>query len=233
MADQQNDTLPKHIGFIMDGNRRWARARGLPAIEGHREGYRAVDRVSSWCFDRGIWQITLYAFSTENWKRSKEEVRDLFEFFKWVLTMDLKRFNEKGVRLMVIGQLKTLSRLLQRKITQAVELTRKNKRGVITIALNYGGREEIVHAIKEMIAQKLRPEQITEETVSQNLYTSGASDPDLIIRTAGEKRLSNFLTWQSSYSELYFCDTLWPDFSEKDLDDALADYASRKRKFGK
>ncbi len=217
----------------MDGNRRWARARGLPAIEGHREGYKTVDRVSSWCFDRGINQITLYAFSTENWKRSKEEVRDLFEFFKWVLTMDIKRLNEKGVQLQVIGQIKTLSRLLQRKIRQAVELTKKNNRGIVTLALNYGGREEIIHAIKEMIAQKLKPNEITEETVAQNLYTKGTSDPDFIIRTAGEQRLSNFLTWQSTYSELYFCDTLWPDFSEKDLDMALADYAGRKRKFGK
>jgi len=217
----------------MDGNRRWAHARGLPAIEGHREGYKAVDRVSMLCFDRGIKQVTIYAFSTENWKRSKEEVRDLFEFIKWVLTMDLKRLNEKGIRLMVIGQIKTLSMLLQRKIRQAVELTKKNKHGVITIALNYGGREEIIHAVKEMIAKKLRPDQITEEVMSSNLYTKGVSDPDLIIRTGGEQRLSNFLTWQSTYSELYFCDTLWPDFSEKDLAAALADYSERKRNFGK
>lgn len=216
----------------MDGNRRWAKKRGLPAIEGHREGYKAVDRISGWCFDRGIREITLYTFSTENWKRSKEEVRDLFEFIKWVLTMDVKRLNEKGVRLEVIGQIKTLSRILQRKIRQAVELTKKNKRGVVTIALNYGGREEIIHAIKEMISQKVDPEHITEEMVSRNLYTKGASDPDLIVRTGGEQRLSNFLTWQSTYSELYFCDTLWPDFSEHDLDVALADYATRKRNYG-
>ncbi|MFA6908801.1 MAG: polyprenyl diphosphate synthase [Patescibacteria group bacterium] len=233
MPSQLPAIVPKHIGFIMDGNRRWARTRNLPVIEGHRKGYETVDQVSTWCFERGIDMITLYAFSTENWQRSKQEVRDLFEFVKWVLTMDMKRFNEKGARLMVIGQLKTLSQLLQHKIRRAMELTRKNKKGVITIALNYGGREEIMEAVRQMIRQKVKASDVNEETIAKNLYTKGMSDPDLIIRTGGVQRLSNFLTWQSTYSELYFAKVLWPDFSEKDLDNALEDYANRKRNFGK
>lgn len=226
------DNLPQHIGFIMDGNRRWARKRGLPAIEGHRKGYETVENVANWCFDRGVKRITLYTFSTENWKRSKNEVKDLIEFIQWVLKMDLRKFNEKDIRLTVIGQLKAFSRMLQQRIRKAVELTKHNQRGTIAIALNYGGREEIVEAVKQIVRSKIDPKKITEKTVSAHLYTKGVDDPELVIRTAGEKRLSNFLPWQSTYSELYFCNSFWPDFSEKDLEDALKDYADRKRRFG-
>lgn len=226
--------IPKHIGIIIDGNRRWARAHGLPTLYGHKKGYAKLKDVADWCFDRGVKILTCYVFSTENWNRSKREVSYLMRLLKKALTTDLPELQKKDVRLKISGR-RDDSRMpkdLREAIAKAEEATKNNKRGILNLALNYGGRVEIVEAVKKIIKQGLTPEKITEETIEQNLYTAGLPDPDLIIRTS-EQRLSGFLLWQSSYAELYFIPKYWPDFSEKDLDEALEEYDKRQRRFGK
>jgi len=225
--------LPRHIGIIMDGNRRWARSRDLPTLEGHKIGYEKVKKVGDWCLKRGIKILTVYAFSTENWNRSKEEVSYLMDLLKKALRDDINELHKKNIQVRVIGRLKELSKDLQKAIEEAIELTKNNTKGILNIALNYGGRVEIIDAIKNIIKRKIAPERVTEKVVSDNLYMADLPDPDLIIRTSGEYRLSNFLTWQSSYSELYFIKKHWPDFSEKDLDEAIEEYLRRTRRFGK
>lgn len=224
--------VPKHIGFIMDGNRRWAKSRGLPPLEGHRKGYDKLKEVGDWCLDRGVPVTTFYAFSTENWNRSKREVSYLMRLLLRALRDEVMEFDRRNLRLRVIGRLSGLSREIRAAANRAMSITRHNTRGILNIALNYGGRTELLDAIKRMMRQKLAPAQVTEAAVSANLYTAGEPDPDLIIRTSGEQRLSNFLTWQGAYSELYFTKKHWPAFSEQDLDKALAEYARRERRFG-
>ena len=217
----------------MDGNRRWARAKGLPTLEGHRRGYDKVKKVGRWCKDRGVKILTVWAFSTENWKRSEEEVNYLMNLLKFAMSKgEIDQLHKDGIKVQVIGQKERLSEGLQKLIIEAEERTKDNKEGVLNLAISYGGRADILQAIKNIINKNISADQVAEETVRQNLWTAGMPDPDLIIRTSGELRTSGFLTWQSAYSELHFCNNHWPDFSEKDLDEALADYARRQRRFG-
>ena len=238
------NNLHTHIGIIMDGNRRWAKAKGLPTLLGHKKGYEKMKQVMQWILDRGVPILTVYAFSTENWNRSKEEVAYLMRLIKLALTKDLNDLHAKGVRVRVIGKKDELAPALQKAIHAAEEKTKDNTKGTLNIAINYGGRQEIVEAVKQIIIFLCHPERVKrvegslqaaliEKLISQHLYTAGIPDPDLIIRTSGEQRLSNFLMWQSVYSELYFTPTLWPAFTEQDLDVALAWYTARTRNFGK
>jgi undecaprenyl diphosphate synthase len=223
----------KHLGIIMDGNRRWAKKRGLPALEGHRQGRVIAKKVGEWCIDRGIEVLTLFAFSTENWNRSKKEVQFLFRLLEIMLTKDLDELNRKNIRLTVIGRITGLPNRLQARIEHAVEVTKNNTRGTLQLAVNYGGRGEIVDAVKQLVKEARSASKITEASIGEKLYTSTQPDPDLIIRTSGEQRTSNFLLWQAAYSELYFTKKNWPEFTEKDLDLALQEYKRRERRFGK
>lgn len=222
--------IPKHIAIIMDGNRRWARAHKLTVLEGHRRVANVVlEKLVEHAAKRGIKYITFWAFSTENWDRAENEVNGIMTILKKSIGYFGKRMNEKGVRLLVIGDLYRLEIQLQRSITSVVELTKHNNKITVVIALNYGGRDEIIRAIKQIT----HPVTISEETVSQLLDTHGIPDPDLLIRTGGEQRLSGFLPWQSVYSELYFPAWYMPDFTPRRLDEAIEEFARRQRRFGK
>ncbi len=222
----------KHLAIIMDGNRRWAKERGLPAFEGHRRGYEKMKDAGQWCLDRGIEVLTVYAFSRENWNRSQEEVSYLMDLLHKALTLEIKKFNERGIRLRIIGSREKLSKKLVEAIEYAQEQTKNNNKGTLNLAINYGGRLEIVEAVKKAVKDGVNIDTLSEETISQNIWTAGQSDPDLIIRTSGEQRLSGFLTWQSVYSELYFIQKHWPEFSESDLDLAIEEFEKRGRRFG-
>ena len=223
--------IPHHLGIIIDGNRRWAKERGLPALEGHRRGLERLKELIDWSKERGIKVLTLFVFSTENWKRSKVEVNYLIRLFGQALSKkNIQKIHQEGIKIRVIGQRERLPEPLQKTIKDVEELTKSNKGMVLNFALSYGGRAEIVEAIKNVIKKKIPLEKITEDMISQNLWTS---DVDLIIRTGKEQRISNFLIWQAAYSELYFCPKYWPEFSEKDLDRALQQYACCQRRFGK
>ena len=225
-------TLPNHIAIIPDGNRRWARNHGLPTLEGHRRGVEVFERIGDAALKRGVKYMTFYAFSTENWSRSKREVQYLVKLLHWVLTNKVKSLHEKNVKVNIIGRMDALSADLRRHVAQAMDLTKENTRGVLNLAINYGGRPELVDVVRSIVAHRYSAKQVTEELINRELYTHGLPDPDLIIRTSGEQRLSNFLTWQSAYSELYFVEKHWPSFTERDLDAALAEYAKRERRFG-
>ncbi len=216
----------------MDGNRRWAKARGLPTLEGHRRGYTNMKRILQWCMDRGIYVVTVFAFSTENWNRPRKEVNYLMRLFSHALKQELAEFHRKQVRIVHLGRLDLLPKYLQKQINNAMEVTKKNTKAVLNLALNYGGRAEIVDAVKRMMKKGLTAAQVNEATVAKYLYGIGVTDPDLIVRTSGEQRISGFLLWEAAYAELYFTPKKWPEFSEADLDKALADYARRKRNFG-
>ena len=222
--------IPHHVGIIMDGNRRWAMEKKLPVFEGHRRGVDILTKIVRHCIKRNIQVLTLFAFSTENWQRSKKEITLLMGLIRQGLKQNLKKFNQEGIKLRIIGQREKLPQALQTSLKEAEELTQNNQVMTLNIALSYGGRAEITGAIKSIIEKKIPLERITEEVVSENLWTS---DLDLLIRTGKEQRLSNFLIWQAAYSELYFCQKYWPDFNEKDLDNALLDYAKRQRRRGK
>ncbi|OGZ21860.1 MAG: di-trans,poly-cis-decaprenylcistransferase [Candidatus Nealsonbacteria bacterium RIFCSPHIGHO2_02_38_10] len=228
------EKIPEHLGIIIDGNRRWAEEKGLPSFEGHRRGLDNVKRIGDWCYEKRVKIITFYAFSIENWNRTKIEVAYLMKLLEGAVSGKyLADLNEKKIQLRVIGQKERLSKSLQYKIIKAEKSTRNNKNGILNLAVSYGGRAEIVQAIKNIIKNKTAAEQITEDLISENLWTRGLPSPDLIIRTGGEQRLSNFLTWQSIYSELYFTDKYWPDFNENDLDKAFFDFSQRERRLGK
>lgn len=222
----------EHIAIIMDGNRRWAKEKGLPAFEGHLHGYDKLKNVGEWLIDRGVKIFTVYAFSTENWNRSKKEVDYLMNLFRRALSKEVQKFNQKGIRLNVIGRISGLPKDLQKMAEKAMGITKNNKRGILNLCINYGGRTEIVDAVKGIINKKISANKIDEKIIEKNLYTSDMPDPDLVIRTSGEQRLSGFLTWQSVYSELYFIPVYWPDFSQKDLDKAIDWYYGRERRFG-
>ena len=233
------DVLPTHIGFIMDGNGRWATKRGLPRGEGHKAGAKVFKQIGEYCADIGIRYMTFYAFSTENWHRPQQEVAGLMELFTEYLSDGELRLDENDVRQMrlhFIGRRDGLPAELLALIERAEQKTAKYDRVHVNIALNYGGRAEIVHAVRQIAAQvadgSLAPDAITEQTVADRLYTADQPDPDIIVRPSGEYRLSNFLTWQSAYSELWFSDVLWPDFSEQDVNRIIEDYAKRSRRFG-
>ncbi len=228
--------LPKHVAIIMDGNGRWAKKRSLPRIMGHRAGADALRKVSRFAGHMGIEYITVYAFSTENWKRSDEEVSGLMSLLLDYLKNAEKELGGDEVCIRVIGDTTRFSDEIQQQIKRVEAVTKDNKAVTVTLALNYGARDEIIRAVrgiaKEVQAGTLAAEDIGEDTVSRHLYTDYMPDPDLIIRTSGEMRLSNYLLWQSSYSELYFTDTLWPDFDEKEFTKAIDTYLSRNRRFG-
>ncbi|MCL6647086.1 MAG: di-trans,poly-cis-decaprenylcistransferase [Chloroflexi bacterium] len=224
--------LPRHVAIIMDGNGRWARARNLPRQAGHRAGTENIRRIIEGFAEHGVEMITLYAFSTENWSRPPEEVDFLLNLIPEVLERETAKLHEKGARLRHLGRLDVLAPDIQRAVRDAIELTKNNTRITVNLAFNYGGRAEIVDAIRALLAEGVPAEAVTEEVVSAHLYTAGAPDPDLIIRTAGEMRLSNFLIWQAAYAEYYSTPVYWPDFGKDDVRAALLAYSRRKRRFG-
>lgn len=228
--------IPEHIAIIMDGNRRWAKGKSLPVKAGHKEGAETLKKIVRYANKIGIKYITVYAFSTENWKRSEEEVNALMFLLESYLDEFSKEANTENFVIKVLGDLTPLSEKLQKSIRDAIERTKNNTGTVLSIALNYGGRNEIVNAVKQIALKvkegELKLKDISEEIVSENLYTKDVPDPDLLIRTSGEIRLSGFLPWQSVYSEFLFVEKLWPDFSTQDLDEAIEVYSKRNRKFG-
>lgn len=231
-----SDNLPNHIAIIMDGNRRWAKAKGKPAAFGHKEGAKTLEKIVRYANKIGLKYITVYAFSTENWKRTEEEVKSLMFLFQSYLSDYANRADHDNIKLQFIGDRTELSSGMQKCMEICEGKTKDNTGTTFTVALNYGGRDEIVHAIQKIAAKvktgSINVEDINEEVVSQNLYTNNIPDPDLLIRTSGEERLSNFLPWQIVYSEFLFIEKNWPDFSEQDLDDAIKVYQHRTRKFG-
>jgi undecaprenyl diphosphate synthase len=216
----------------MDGNGRWARARMLPRQAGHRAGTENLRRIIEACIDLGIQILTVYAFSTENWGRPEREVRGLMNILEDVINRELQDLHAQGVQLRHIGDLSALSERLQHKVRSAVELTKENDRLVLNVAWNYGGRQEILHAVREIVKAGIPPEEINETLFAQHLFTAGLPDPDLIIRTSGEMRVSNFLIWQGAYAEYYVTPTYWPSFDRAELEKALEDFAKRERRFG-
>jgi undecaprenyl diphosphate synthase len=225
--------LPRHVAIIMDGNRRWARSRGVPELEGHAAGVAAIREVLRHAVRRGIAVLTLYAFSRENWARSDEEVVGLFALLEQAIRDETAELREQGVQVRLLGRLEELPPDTRRSIESALEATGGGDRLTLNIAFNYAGRTELVDAVRRIVASGAAPEAIDESTIAAALYTHGLPDPDLVIRTGGEQRLSNFLIWQSAYAELYTCSSLWPDFGPEAFDAALLEFARRTRRFGR
>ncbi|MDZ7991480.1 MAG: isoprenyl transferase [Nostoc sp. EfeVER01] len=236
-TDLKRELLPQHVAVIMDGNGRWAKRQGLPRIMGHKRGVDALKDLLRCCQDWGIQALTAYAFSTENWKRPQEEVDFLMTLFQRVLRQELREMVEENVQIKFVGNLQDLPRSLQQEISRSMEET-KNNRGIrFSVATNYGGRQEILQACQAIAKQvqqgMLQPHEINEQVFESHLYTAGITDPDLLIRTSGEMRLSNFLLWQMAYGEIYITDALWPDFDRAEFHRALCAYQQRERRFGK
>jgi undecaprenyl diphosphate synthase len=225
--------LPKHVAFIMDGNGRWAAKRGLPRLAGHQAGTENLRRVIRACVEFGVQYMTIYAFSTENWGRPQEEIQGLMHILEDVIDRELRELDEEGVQLRHIGHLDALPEALRQKVLDAIDLTQNNQRLVLNLAFNYGGRDEIICAIRQMMSEGIKPEEVTSDVVSQHMFTAGIPDPDLIIRTSGEMRISNFLIWQGAYSEWYITSKYWPDFDRDELHKALVEYANRDRRYGR
>ena len=226
------EKIPTHIAIIMDGNGRWALSRGLPRLAGHKAGTENLRRIIRASVEFGVKYLTIYAFSTENWGRPSEEVDGLMHILEDVIDRELAELNKEGVQLRHIGRLERLAPTLQEKVLEAIELTKNNSRLVLNVAFNYGGRDEIVQAIQHMMKDGIQPEKVTDEIVSRYMYTAGVPDPDLIIRTSGELRISNFLIWQAAYSEWYITPTYWPDFDKEEYRRALEAFAQRDRRYG-
>lgn len=225
--------IPKHIGIIMDGNRRWAAKRGLPPMKGHEAGVKTLVKIVEHCLELKIETLTIYALSTENWrKRAKKEVEGIFDLLTKLVEEKKEEYKEKGVKMAVLGNFQAFPRRVVGAIEEMLRIVKKHERLKVNVALNYGGRDEILRAVKKIIKEEIPPEKINEKMFGKFLWTNDAPDPDLIIRTGGEMRLSNFLLWQMSYSELYFTDTLWPAFTPAKLDKAIAEYQRRTRRFG-
>lgn len=224
--------IPKHIAIILDGNRRWAKANNLPAFEGHRHGFENLKKISTYIFDKGVDILTVYAFSTENWNRSQQEVAYLMDLFRLLVNKEIKNLIKQGTRVNFFGRLTDFDDALQKSMADVMKKTQNGRKGILNICLSYGGRDELVRAFRKISSQDIKPERITEELISQNIDSAGLADPDMIIRTSGEQRLSGFLTWQSVYSELYFTKKTWPEFDELELDKAIAEYNNRQRRFG-
>jgi undecaprenyl diphosphate synthase len=224
--------VPRHVGIIMDGNGRWARQRTRPHSFGHRAGVRAIKRVMYGCEGLGIEVLSVYTFSTENWSRPRAEVRTLMRLFHDAFRRELDEIHERGIRVVVSGRLSELSPAIQRQIADAEARTAGNRSGTLNVCLNYGGRAELVDAVRSLIAAGVNPGDVDERALAAHLYHPELPDPDLIIRTAGESRISNFLLWQSAYSEIHVTETLWPDFDIQDLKRAIQDYQGRTRRFG-
>ncbi|WP_298919987.1 isoprenyl transferase [uncultured Nostoc sp.] len=236
-TDLKRELLPQHIAVIMDGNGRWAKRQGLPRIMGHKRGVDALKDLLRCCQDWGIQALTAYAFSTENWKRPQEEVDFLMTLFQRVLRQELREMVEKNVQIKFVGNLQDLPQSLQQEISRSMAETKDNRGIRFSVATNYGGRQEILQAcqaIAKLVQQGLlQPDEIDEQVFESHLYTAGITDPDLLIRTSGEMRLSNFLLWQMAYGEIYITDTLWPDFDRAEFHRALCAYQQRERRFGK
>lgn len=230
-SNQKN--IPYHIGIIIDGNRRWAKEKGLPRFMGHKKGIERVDEIIKYAQDLGIKIVTIYAFSTENWKRTEKEVSYLMKLFENFTRIKMKDIHKRGIKIQVLGDFQKLPKSLQNVLSYVVKLTQNNQKMIVNIALSYGGRDEITRTFRKLIVLEVKPEKITEELINQNLDTAGLPDPDFIIRTSGEQRLSNFLPWQATYSELYFPKVCWPDFSKKQLDVAIKEFQNRQRRLGK
>ncbi len=226
----ENAKIPHHIGIIMDGNGRWAEARGKKRSFGHKHGSDNVDRIASYAFERGIKVVSLYAFSTENWQRPQEEVDELMRLLSVYFKRFLTKFVKNKIKVKIMGDMSALTPKLQQEINDILEKTKDYDGGVLCLGINYGGRQEIVNAVNTLIKNG---QPVTVENLSNNLYTSELGEPDLIIRTGGEYRLSNFMLFQGAYSELYFTDVLWPDFDEKELEKAIESFSGRTRRFGK
>jgi len=225
--------VPRHIAIIMDGNGRWAKRRLMPRVAGHRKGVEALRGVIRACAERGVSHLTVFAFSSENWRRPQEEVTLLMELFMRALENEVARLHENGIRFRVIGDLTGFSERIQTLIRDAEALTRGNTRLTFTVAANYGGRWDIVQAMKKLMAAAVSPDEVDEAALAQKLSIADMPEPDLFIRTGGEQRISNFLLWQLAYTELYFTDALWPDFDPAALDEAIASYRTRERRFGR
>lgn len=228
----QRACVPRHIAIIMDGNGRWARQRHLPRLAGHRAGTENIRRIVTECAEQGVQYLTLYAFSTENWSRPSAEVDGLMRILSDFIDRETINLHREGARLRHLGRLENISAELRQKILDAIELTRHNTRITLAVAFNYGGRADIVDAVRELIALGVKPEDVNEALISDHLSTRGMPDPDLIIRTSGEWRLSNFLIWQAAYSEYWTTPVYWPDFSPEHLRQAIYDYGQRERRFG-
>ncbi len=228
----QRARVPRHIAIIMDGNGRWARQRHLPRLAGHRAGTENIRRIVTECAEQGVQYLTLYAFSTENWSRPSAEVDGLMRILSDFIDRETINLHREGARLRHLGRLENISAELRQKILDAIELTRHNTRITLAVAFNYGGRADIVDAVRELIALGVKPEDVNEALISDHLSTRGMPDPDLIIRTSGEWRLSNFLIWQAAYSEYWTTPVYWPDFSPEHLRQAIYDYGQRERRFG-
>src|SRR3989344_4899390 len=222
-----------HLGLIIDGNRRWAKKHGLPTLEGHRRGYAKLKEITRWCIDAGVSYLTVYAFSTENWQRSKREVSYLMNLLRRGLLTDVEEFHAHGVQLRMVGQRNRLAADIRKTVTAAERKTAANKKLVLTLAISYGGRQEIIEAVKAIVAKKVPTRKITAELIGQQLWTAGLPDPDLIVRTSGEQRLSGFLLWGSAYSELLFIEKHWPDVTRRDFDAVISEHQNRHRRFGK
>jgi undecaprenyl diphosphate synthase len=226
------DRIPQHVAVIMDGNGRWARSRGLPRMAGHRAGSENIRGIIQRFADYDVRYLTLYAFSTENWERPNDEVKGLMRLLSRFLKRETQHLHENGIRLVHLGDLSPLKPKLQQEVRDAIALTSKNDKMTLAIAFNYGGRAEIVEAVRRIVAEGIAADDITEELVAGFMTTAGLPDPDLVIRTAGEMRISNFLLWQSAYAEFYSLPTYWPDFDVPQIDECLASYAQRERRFG-
>lgn len=237
MASENNTDnfakLPTHVAMIMDGNGRWAKRRGLPRLAGHRAGTENLRQVITSTVEFGVKYLTIYAFSTENWDRPQQEVEGLMDIVAEVIDRELDELNRQGVQLRHIGRLDRLKPKLREKVLKAIELTKENTRLVLNIAFNYGGRDELLHAFRQIIEKQIPPDQITAKTISQHLFTAGTPDPDLVIRTSGEMRTSNFLIWQAAYAEWYVTPTFWPDFNKEEYRKALQSFEQRERRFGR
>lgn len=233
MSNAKASTAPTHLGLILDGNRRWAREHGLSTAQGHRQGYENLKTICRAALKYGVRYVSAYIFSTENWQRDQQEVKDLMKILRWALKHEVKEFNKEGIRLRFVGSKAKLGAAMLTAIHDAEKLTENNTRGTLLLCLDYGGQQEIVDATKRIAASGVSPEAITADMIADNLYAPDVPPLDLIIRTSGEQRLSNFMLWEAAYSELAFSDVNWPDFNEKALVSALRHYSIRKRRFGK
>lgn len=231
-AENQNIKIPTHVGLIMDGNGRWATQQGLPRLAGHKAGVENVKPTVLAAKKFGIKYLTFYAFSTENWKRPQDEVSGIMNLLSIFIDKEVNNLHKEGVRILHIGRRERLDQGLRKKIEGAIDLTKDNTTITVQMGLDYGGRDEIAQAVRKIVASGVTPEEVTEELISQNLYTAGIPDPDLIIRTSGEMRTSNFLIWQSAYSEWIFPETYWPDFTEEVFWQMLVEYSRRDRRYG-
>jgi undecaprenyl diphosphate synthase len=229
----EDTQVPAHVGFILDGNRRWAKSQGLPTLEGHRRGYSNLKTIGKAAIKRGVRYVSAFIFSTENWKRTQEEVAYLMDLAYWVATKEVDEIHKDGIRVRFLGSEENVSPKLLQAIRSAEEKTKHNTNGTLALCFNYGGQLEIADAMKRIIEQGIASSDINPDMIAQNLYEPDIPALDLIIRTSGEQRLSNFMLWRAAYSELYFTNKHWPAFSEEDLDEALKEYAKRNRRFGK